>query len=761
MRRDMQKKLSLLIIMLMFAFNLSGVVTAVDPNETSTDNKTNTSPNITSSDANGSGEENMNNLITSAKDENNDLNNQRSIQDPNTIRENDECREHSDLEIPRADSVNQNSPNSLNPAVVNPNERTAVNNHTPYTHSNYSTSPFAVRQGSWDIVGLDANNVSRGPNQFYIQLRVTNNGNTLINNVTGTLEWLNSNPYIQLAAGESIIKAIGSLAPGETKDLFYLVEVVRNTAAFGTERDYRITVSGNNVSNRTFTDELEVRGLISNITQQIISITASNLTPNIGDLFNVTVVSRIDPRYVNTVSIPIINYDPTKIQPVSVTNFYDSVRTNNLRIDCPNEAYITSIWTFRAVGSGNNTLVPFIYDKVNPYFYNADFGQDFIRIIVGAVADIAVTKTPNILTPNYLTYVLWTITATNNGPSNATGVQITDTLPAGLLFINATTSAGTSFNAATGIWNIGNLTNGTTATLQVLTQVLGHNTTLTDVVNVTAQDQYDPNTTNNRANSTIYVPAAADIGVTKTVNNTNPAVNDTISFIISVINNGPDNATGVRISDILNARLQFLNATASPGTSFNATTGVWNIGNLGNGAFATLTIVAKVLNSGTILNTATKSASDQYDQYPLNDTASVIINATESAAGGGNGNNTTNGTNGTNGTQGDNITPGINETPQAAGGDIETPLAAGGNLETILAAGGEEITELVEIPLAAAGGEETPLVHAAEQFAAAGEPVVQAAAGENGVSMQNTGLPIGLLILALLMTLGGLFRFRR
>jgi len=79
----------------------------------------------------------------------------------------------------------------------------------------------------------------------------------------------------------------------------------------------------------------------------------------------------------------------------------------------------------------------------------------------------------------------------------------------------------------------------------------------------------------------------------------------------------------------------------------------------------------------------------------------------------------------------------------AAGGDEEPTDGAAGGDEG--AAGGEEV--------AAAGEEELGVT-----VAAAGEPPTVSAAE---IAMQETGMPINYLIIALLMILGGLYRFRR
>ncbi|MEN4017820.1 MAG: hypothetical protein PQ975_03915, partial [Methanobacterium sp.] len=170
-------------------------------------------------------------------------------------------------------------------------------------------------------------------------------------------------------------------------------------------------------------------------------------------------------------------------------------------------------------------------------------------------SDLSITKTVNNPNPNYLQNVTFTLTARNHGPDNATGVTVTDLLPAGLRFI----SADGNYNSTTGIWTIGNLATNATAVLNIIAQVIASNTQLTNTATINGTN-YDQNTTNNQANTTVTVNAASDLGISKTVNNPNPNYLDNVTFTLTARNHGPDNATGVTVTDLLPAGLRFISA---------------------------------------------------------------------------------------------------------------------------------------------------------------------------------------------------------
>ena len=123
--------------------------------------------------------------------------------------------------------------------------------------------------------------------------------------------------------------------------------------------------------------------------------------------------------------------------------------------------------------------------------------------------------------------------------------------------------------------------------------------------------------------STLVFAQSSDLVVTKTINNTTPLVGSNVIFTITARNNGASNNNNVTVNDLLPSGYTYVSNTTSTGT-YNSTTGVWTIGNLNNGASATLTITATVKSSGIYTNTATINTSSGIDDPNLsNNVASV------------------------------------------------------------------------------------------------------------------------------------------
>ena len=108
--------------------------------------------------------------------------------------------------------------------------------------------------------------------------------------------------------------------------------------------------------------------------------------------------------------------------------------------------------------------------------------------------DLSLTKTVNNPAPAVGSNVVFTITVANAaGFSTATGVTVSDVLPAGLAFVSATASQG-SYNSTTGIWTVGTVNAGAGATLTITATVTTGGTKV-NLAQVQTADQPDIDST--------------------------------------------------------------------------------------------------------------------------------------------------------------------------------------------------------------------------------------------------------------------------
>jgi len=83
--------------------------------------------------------------------------------------------------------------------------------------------------------------------------------------------------------------------------------------------------------------------------------------------------------------------------------------------------------------------------------------------------DLTATINASDLTPVIGTNITFTIVAHNNGPDNASGVDVTSNLPTGYTMVSSSATAGTVEARA---WTIGSLASGKSETLTMVATVL-------------------------------------------------------------------------------------------------------------------------------------------------------------------------------------------------------------------------------------------------------------------------------------------------
>ena len=492
----------------------------------------------------------------------------------------------------------------------------------------FQLSPFVMTKGSSDIIGLDNNDVTVGPNRYLIQVHV-NNGLTPATNVSAKLTFGAGSGLIHLALGQSDTVNLGDMAPNTSKDVFFLVEVDRNSAAYYKTRNYTVTLYENGIpTGNTINGLLEVQPILSQNRNNIGSISVSNPSPSLGDTFAVTVVSSTSSPNLNMVNLP-ISYDPSKVQPISYTVTYGPNTSNNVALTNPGQTNFVSVWTFQAIGQGNTDLQGIIVDRSGvSYHYNTDFGQINVPVDVTPRADLAIIKTASPTTVNNGDLVTFTINVTNKGPNNSTGFTVTDNVSA-FLSNPKYSLDGVNFSSWTGSLAFGPLNAGSSVPLFIRGNFIEQPTQqVNNLANVVGIEE-DPDSTNNQAIATLNQQTpTADLTISKTVDNPAPFLGDTITYTVTARNLGPNNAQNVFVDDAFPAGLSLISATPSQGT-FDPAANRWSIGTLARGASATLTIVAKTLQTGLITNAVTVN-STTLDPNPDN-SASVDINVQPAA----------------------------------------------------------------------------------------------------------------------------------
>ncbi|MBV9497134.1 MAG: IPTL-CTERM sorting domain-containing protein [Acidobacteria bacterium] len=125
-------------------------------------------------------------------------------------------------------------------------------------------------------------------------------------------------------------------------------------------------------------------------------------------------------------------------------------------------------------------------------------------------ADLAITKTPNQPTVAPGGTLAWTISVTNNGPQAATGVTVTDTIPAGTTFSSAVPSQGSCSGTTTVTCNLGGLANGASATIVLTVTNNSSSGTKVNTAAVTGSPT-DPNASNNASTATAVTVTNASV----------------------------------------------------------------------------------------------------------------------------------------------------------------------------------------------------------------------------------------------------------
>jgi LPXTG-site transpeptidase (sortase) family protein len=341
---------------------------------------------------------------------------------------------------------------------------------------------------TWNIIGLDSNNVSVGPNNFPVGARVCNTGNATATNVTAQFKWDDNNPtdlYLNLRTGSYSILSVTSLAAGACTDFYFEVTVTRTPAAYNYVRRYHIEATADTLGivSTPIPRELYVEHLISQNRNTVSGVlygpTTSSLTPVanggamtllVGNTYAIRLVGATATNGYEQIE-SFINFPNTVFQILSVSTGYTAgiPTSDKLYSDAclwendPNSPNyracngvgksggITTV-TYQvkilSVGTTNpQPLSTLLYDfSGSSYHYNSDFGVStrYAYILDPSAATISKNFSPDPTTAGGVSTL--TFTLTNPTSTTLTGLNFSDSLPQtpGNMAVASTPNASTT-----------------------------------------------------------------------------------------------------------------------------------------------------------------------------------------------------------------------------------------------------------------------------------------------------------------------------
>jgi uncharacterized repeat protein (TIGR01451 family) len=230
-----------------------------------------------------------------------------------------------------------------------------------------------------------------------------------------------------------------------------------------------------------------------------------------------------------------------------------------------------------------------------------------------------------------LSYLIILSNSSNSDQQDNPGNEFTDVLPADLTLVAASASGGTA-TANTGTntvtWN-GVVPANDTVTISIDATIKTGTEEHTIANQGTISYDADGNGTNEataKTNVDSFVVGAvtpnADLGVTKTAPDTTPSDSD-VTYVITVINGGPDTATSATLTDTLPGDMTFVSLSQPAG---------WSCNSLTPGSGGTLTC-SRDLPAGSgaqVFNLVGHIPSETSDGTFYNNMASVSTTATDS-----------------------------------------------------------------------------------------------------------------------------------
>ncbi|MDK2979839.1 MAG: hypothetical protein PWQ55_186 [Chloroflexota bacterium] len=330
----------------------------------------------------------------------------------------------------------------------------------------YAEPALSITPITWNVVGLDSNNVAVGPNVFPVGARICNNGSSAATNLQSAFNWTGTTnqTYIYSRPNTNTAYSDGvTLDAGSCVDLYYEIEVKRDSNSYDKARSYQIAftadggLSGATPANR----EIYVEHLVSQNRNAVIDIAVDGvsvpaggtMTFAVGNTYDITLYGQTSTAYNQLESF--INISNTVFRINSVHSTYSTVSdappSSDLLyadscgwdndVDSPtymscvvsdgksggNVTVEYNVTILSGIGSTQDFTSMFYDFSGSSFHYNADFSRS--ARLVTVISPVTLSKSfPDRSVPAGSTTTVQ-FTLTNPTSDDATNIYFEDALP--------------------------------------------------------------------------------------------------------------------------------------------------------------------------------------------------------------------------------------------------------------------------------------------------------------------------------------------
>ena len=458
----------------------------------------------------------------------------------------------------------------------------------------WAQATLSITPLTWNVIGLDSNNTTVGPDTFPVGARVCNTGPSAATGLSASFAFTGGTAAgltaINLSGASSI--SYGTLgtgsappsqytintAPANCADFYYNAQITRSSASYNQTRSFQITATASNAANVStpVNRELYVEKLLSQARNSITSITGDTAV-FVGNTYRYIYTSSTAPggyeQLQNFINWPnavfqVLSVSTTYAQPTGGINsaaygdacgFQNDPTTANYRSCVGPTNYsggkvggspIQTEYTIKILSAATTSIAGVVQDfSGSSYHYNSDYGTVPITITSrNRQSDLGITKTNNqtSVSPNSTTS--YSIVVTNSGPDPAVSTTVGDLARTGLTKTSVTcaASAGTACPATVSVAAL----EGTG--LLILSSAVNSTLTLTVVATVTASSGTVTNVATVSPNINVTADPVKDqvnLTISKTNNTTTVAAGSTTSYTVTVSNLGPSTANNAVVMD--------------------------------------------------------------------------------------------------------------------------------------------------------------------------------------------------------------------